>query len=237
MRMGGSALVLVLVSACSTNTTPTTGRSTTSAPSATVKPSVTASQSATARPLPSSSSLPKGLRAVSWDEAAVPGAACFTRGNVRLHHGQALIPNAEGHPVVPGSNGRRFDQLELLTVGDTDTPDVTYGALQGPGSVDAAVRLWCNNNGGTADGSRLVSIAIYSIQGVRLHLLGLITPRVQPRGELPTLLGHPRLSPGHVTVPEKWYRAVDSTCCPSGASTSRWKYSNRQLVPESPTRN
>jgi len=74
-------------------------------------PPVTISQSATARPLPSSSSLPKGLRGVNWDEAAMPGDACFTRGNVRLHHGQALIPNAEGHPVVPGSKGGRFDQL------------------------------------------------------------------------------------------------------------------------------
>ena len=234
--MGGSALVLVLAGACSTSQTPTTGQSTTSASSATVMPPVTISQSATARPLPSSSSLSKGLRAVNWDEATMPGAACFTRGNVRLHHGQALIPNAQGHPVVPSSNGGRSDRLELLTVGDTGTPDVTYGALQGPGSVDAAVRLWCNNNGGTADGSGLVSIALYSTQGVRPHLLGLITPRVQPRGELPTLLDDPRLSPGHVIVSEKWYRAVDSTCCPSGASTSRWKYSKGQLVSESPTR-
>ena len=34
-------------------------------------------------PLPLSSSLSRGLRAVNWDEAAMPGAACFTRGNVR----------------------------------------------------------------------------------------------------------------------------------------------------------
>ncbi len=79
------------------------------------------------------------------------GGCVLHAGERAVHHGQALIPNAEGHPVVPGSNGGRFDQLELLTVGDTGTPDVTYGALQGPGSVDAAVRLWCNNNGGTAD--------------------------------------------------------------------------------------
>ncbi len=97
---------------------------------------------------------------MNWDEAAVPGAACFTRGNVRLHHGQALIPNAEGHPVVPGSNGRRFDQLELLNVGDMDTPDVTYGALRGPGSVDAAVRLRCNNNGNySAASGRVTGVA------------------------------------------------------------------------------
>jgi hypothetical protein len=164
------------------------------------------------------------LRTVDWKNVSVPGAACRRSGSIQLRNGSALIPDSKsGHIGQPNSNGPRYDGLDELS------PDVTYGDLEGSGHDEAALNLWCNNNGGTAGGAFLYSLVVYSGHSGRLQVVGLITPRQQPPDELPTTLGQPKIDVGTVTVPEYWYGARDGTCCPTGRATTTWRYSAGRL--------
>jgi hypothetical protein len=166
------------------------------------------------------------LRRIDWRNVSVPGTTCLTSGEIQLRNGSALIPDDNrGHPTQPGAGGQRYDSLEEIL-------PVTFGDVEG-GQVDAAVPLYCNNNGGTADGALLYSLAVYSGRKGTVHFLGLITPRHQPADVLPTLLSDVRMSSGMITVSELWYGPRDGTCCPSGKSTTIWKYSAGHLQPAS----
>jgi hypothetical protein len=153
----------------------------------------------------------------------MPGAACLTTGSLLLRGGSVLIPDeVRGHPTKPGGSGPRFDELSQFN-------DVTYGDLDGDGRDEAVVPLWCNNNGGTASGALLYSLAMFSARAGAVHFIGLITPKHQPVDELPTLLSDPRVSAGQVVVNEALYGPHDGTCCPSGRATTTWTYSDGQL--------
>lgn len=131
------------------------------------------------------------LRTVDWNKVAVPGRSCRHAHDIRLHNGRALLPDkTNGHPSQPGGNGVRYDLLELVK-------PVIYGDFEGDGHDDAAVSLDCNNNGGTADGAILYSVAIYTGRTGMLTSLGLITPKHQPKDVLPTLLSVTAIRTGH----------------------------------------
>jgi hypothetical protein len=165
------------------------------------------------------------LHTVDWNNSSVPGRACFRSDDIRLHDGNVLLPdNVHGRPVRPGSDGVRYDQLGL-------GGRVAYGDFQGDGHDDAAVPLDCNNNGGTADGLLLNSVAVYSGRTGAPTYLGLITPRHQPEHVLPTLLSVASITSGTITVHEAWYGPNDMTCCPHGRATSTWSLSAGKVVP------
>jgi hypothetical protein len=104
-----------------------------------------------------------------------------------------------------------------------------YGDVDGDGHDEALVPLWCNNNGGTADGALLYSLAVFTGRAGSVQPIGLITPRQQPPDELPTLLLVSRVSPGQIVIDETWYGPKDGTCCPSGTATTTWTYTSGQL--------
>lgn len=165
------------------------------------------------------------LHGVDWNDVAVPGRSCLHANDIRLHHGHALLrDNTKGHPIKPGSNGVRYDQLVL-------NGPVVYGDFEGDAHGDAAVPLDCNNNGGTADGDILNSVAVYSGRTGKLHYLGLITAQHQRRNVLPTLLSIRSVARGALTVQESWYGSDDMTCCPKGKATTRWTMSAGKVVP------
>jgi len=165
------------------------------------------------------------LRTVDWNNVAVPGRSCMQARDIRLHNGQALLPDdTHGNPIKPESNGARYDQLVLQT-------PVIYGDFEGDGHDDAAVTLDCNNNGGTADGAILYSVAVYSGRTGKATVLGLITPQHQLRDVLPTLLSVYAIAPRTITVREYWYGPNDPTCCPKGRATTRWSLSTGKIVP------
>ena len=165
------------------------------------------------------------LRTVDWDNVVVPGRSCLHAHGVRLHNGKALLPdNTHGNPIQPGSNGVRYDRLGLAN-------PVIYGDFEGDGHDDAAVPLLCSNNGGTADGDILWSVAVYTGKTGKPTVLGLITPRQQLKNVLPTLLSTPAIRPGAITVHESWYGPNDMTCCPQGSATARWSLSAGRIVP------
>jgi hypothetical protein len=143
---------------------------------------------------------------------------------VQRHEAVALIPNAAGQPVNPGTNGRRYFHLSMSVV--------AYGYLDAAQRVPAAAASFlCDNNGGTADGQELSSIGVYTVVGGGLRMAGLITPQQQPaNGIHVTLLDQPRMSAGRVTVHEIWYGPSDGTCCPTGRAESTWVVKDGRLV-------
>ena len=177
-----------------------------------------------------SSSVPAAgldLRAANWNDVTVPGRACRQSQPVRLLHGKARIPDPRGYPDHPG--GRRYYNLQAPPNG------IFYGDLEGGGASDAALPLQCDNNGGTADGQLLFSIAVFSGSGGTRHLLGLITPRIQPKGVHVTIVGTFNnavvISTGRLLAREVFYGTHDPTCCPSGRATTTWNYHDGRLQP------
>jgi hypothetical protein len=144
-----------------------------------------------------------------------------------LLHGKARISDRRGYPDHPGG-ARYFNVLAPLN-------GIFFGDLEGNGSSDAALPLQCDNNGGTADGQLLFSIGVFSGSGGKRHLLGLITPRVQPKGVHVTIIGTFSnavvMTAGRVLVHEIFYGPNDPTCCPSGRAVTTWTYDSGRLRP------
>jgi hypothetical protein len=109
---------------------------------------------------------------------------------------------------------------------------VSYGDLDqsGENEDEVAVSVTCNNGGGIGSGNLGYSSLILAVRGNSLHLLGKITPR-QPLNAAtgPALLGSVELLPGKVIAQESWYGPGDSSCCPSGRTTTVWTYSKGRL--------
>lgn len=166
------------------------------------------------------------LHNVDWGNIDVPGRSCLRNQPIRLHNGQALLPdNTNGSPVQPGANAARYDLLD-----DRNKP-VVYGNFEGGAYDDVAVPLDCNNNGGTADGAILYSLAVYSGRAGKPTSLGLITPQHQAKNELPTLIAVTAIAPGRITVSEYWYGPHDGTCCPAGRAATTWTLSAGKVIP------
>ena len=222
-RRGGVGVLWVslaaatLLSACGTSSTTGTASST-SASTSIAAPVATTTTTA----------VPMDVRSVDWQNITVPGQACMSTTPIMLVSGKALIPDAQhGNATQPGGTGPKYDAL--ATVG---TP--AFGDVEGPGPGvapdDAAVSLSCTNNGGTASGALLYSIAVFSVRGGSPHAIGLVTPHQQTTGQPPTLLEAPTMSAGSFTVTEDWYGANDPTCCPSGRASSTWHVAGGQLT-------
>ena len=224
-----SMLVVAALQAC--GPAPSAARSS-SSPGAAVPPSAPA---ATAAPTPSApataaagppGSQDRGAAAFDWKNITVPGDACLSQSPIELVNGAALIPDeVRGRPV--GGSGPRYDHL-----GEFEQP--TFGDFEGQTStamaVDAAVPLGCDNNGGTADGALLYSIAVFSVGSGAQRSVGLITPHQQTAGNLPTLLSNVTMTPGQITITELWYGPDDPTCCPSGKAQTTWRYAGGSLT-------
>src|SRR5207248_3942676 len=103
---------------------------------------------------------------------------------------------------------------------------IVYGDFESPGVSDAVVPLACSNNGGTADGQLLFSLAAFSGATGPRNLLHV------------TLIGQTRhgvvITPGEVRVTEYFYGPHDGTCCDSGLAMTTWHYRNGTLVASRP---
>jgi hypothetical protein len=142
---------------------------------------------------------------------------------LHLSDGTARIAEARGYPDSPTPRGRYLNLSEWTH---------TYsGWLDGGGVSGAAVPLLCDNNGGTADGQLLFSLVVFSGKEGHARLIGLVTPRVQPRDEHATLIGGEgvRWQGNRLLIKEAFYGPHDYTCCPSGVAESEWTYRSGRL--------
>jgi len=117
---------------------------------------------------------------------------------------------------------------------DTGWNPVVYGDLSGDGRADAGLVFNCNNGGGTADGVLLEGWVIFTGGAGKLSVVGVVTPRVQPTGELPTLV-EIAIQPGKIIAHEFFYGPSDGTCCASGRATTVWGYARGRLRPGTTT--
>ena len=154
---------------------------------------------------------------IDWQNTTVPGAVCGLPGSITLHQGTAVI-QTNAFPGAP--------QVHVTVGGQT-----IYGPLEGTGSNDAGISVTCSNSGGTADGVLASGWAIFGVNGDRAHALGVISAQRAPTKGLPVpYVSQIAISPGTVAAQESWYRPGDPTCCPSGSSTTVWRYHGGKLV-------
>jgi hypothetical protein len=168
------------------------------------------------------------LHRIHWNGVTLPGAACDAPSPIHLHDGRALVT-----PVPARFAHDSFGAQHGLAVFAAGREGVTYGDLAGAGSEAAGVRVDCTNGGGSADGELMFSWVIFAAAGSRPSVLGIVTARVQPAHELPTLMTI-AIAPGRITVHESFYGPGDPTCCSSGRATTIWTYAERALQPGTP---
>ena len=88
----------------------------------------------------------------------------------------------------------------------------------------------CNNGGGTAAGVLAYAEVIFTPGKKSPRVIGVLIPQEQPANELPTLL-QVTIRRGEIVAHEAWYGVNDGTCCPSGRTTTTWKYTNARFTP------
>jgi hypothetical protein len=152
---------------------------------------------------------------VNWGDVTIPGQLCKVSGQIRLHNSRAFVRRS--------GFGMALDVLMLA---------VTHGSL-GHGLQVAALQVWCDNTGGTADGELAEGIFVFDSPGGHPHLLGTLTPQLKgnPMLHIPFIVVNRIEATGHVAVTELFYNPANATCCPSGRATTLWKWTGRTFIP------
>ena len=151
---------------------------------------------------------------VNWGDVTIPGQLCKVSGPIRLHNGRAFVRHS--------GFGMALDVFELA---------VTRGSL-GHGLQVAALQIWCNNTGGTADGQLAEGIMVFDSPGGHAHLLGTLTPQhMTAMVHIPYIIVNHIEATGHIAVTEYFYNPANATCCPSGRATTIWKWTGRTFIP------
>ena len=152
---------------------------------------------------------------VNWGDVTIPGQLCKVNGQIQLHNGSAFVRRS--------GFGMALDVVEFA---------VTHGNL-GHGLQVAALQIWCNNTGGTADGQLAEGIMVFDSPGGRAHLLGTLTPQHKTSAmvHIPYIVVNRIDTTGHIAVTEYFYNPSNGTCCPSGRATTLWKWTGRKFIP------
>jgi len=158
---------------------------------------------------------PARTSSVNWSDVTIPGQLCKVSGPIKLHHGKAFVRHS--------GFGMALDVLMT---------SVTRGSL-GHGLQVAALQVWCDNTGGTADGQLAEGIVVENSPAGHPHLLGTLTPQLKgnPMLHIPFIVVNHVESTGHVAVTEFFYNSANPTCCPSGRATTLWKWTGRSFIP------
>ena len=158
---------------------------------------------------------PARTSGVNWSDVTIPGQLCKVSGPIELHNGKAFVRHS--------GFGMALDVLMT---------NVTRGSL-GHGLQVAALQVWCDNTGGTADGQLAEGILVFDSPGGHPHLLGTLTPQLKgnPMLHIPFIVVNHIESTGHVAITEFFYDSANPTCCPSGRATTVWKWTGRSFIP------
>jgi hypothetical protein len=157
----------------------------------------------------------RSAHSVNWGDVTIPGQLCKINGPIKLHNGRAFVRHS--------GFGMALDVLSL---------NVTRGGL-GHGLQVAALQVWCDNTGGTADGELAEGIFVFDSPGGHAHLLGTLTPQLKgnPTLHIPFIVVNHIETSGHVAVTEFFYTPANATCCPSGRATTLWRWTGRTFIP------
>ena len=158
---------------------------------------------------------PARTSGVNWSDVTIPGPLCKVSGPIKLHNGKAFVRHSGFGMAL-----------------DVFMTNVTRGSL-GHGLQVAALQVWCDNTGGTADGQLAEGILVFDSPGGHPHLLGTLTPQLKgnPMLHIPFIVVNHVESSGHVAITEFFYNSANPTCCPSGRATTLWKWTGRSFIP------
>ncbi|WP_408993500.1 hypothetical protein [Streptomyces sp. 1268] len=212
IRLTALLTVLLMAGACDAAkpappVTPSTPGPTASAPASAPSPGAS----------PAVGPAPADLRDTDWDDVPVPGDFCGIPGLVPVDH--------TGHAMA---TSRTWGPVRV-----TRTKNIVYGDTDGDRRDEAVVFVGCDDNGATQNADIAVAYAVYAGVGKDLVVLGSMTPR-QKSAHSHTALARVEFAPGRIIVHEKWYRADDARCCPSGDATTVWTREGDRLKPGAP---
>jgi hypothetical protein len=158
---------------------------------------------------------PARTSSVNWSDVTIPGQLCKVSGPIKLHNGKAFVRHSGFGMAL-----------------DVFMTNVTRGSL-GHGLQVAALQVWCDNTGGTADGQLAEGILVFDSPGGHPHLLGTLTPQLKgnPMLHIPFVVVNHIESTGHVAITEFFYNSANPTCCPSGRATTLWRWTGRSFIP------
>jgi len=164
---------------------------------------------------PAASAQALDAHSVNWGDVTIPGQLCKVSGQITLHNGSAFVRHS--------GFGMALDVLMQA---------VTHGDL-GHGLRVAALQIWCDNTGGTADGQLAEGIFVFDSPGGHAHLLGTLTPQHKTSAmvHIPYIVVNHIDTAGHVAVTELFYNPANFTCCPTGRATTLWKWTGRTFIP------
>jgi len=176
------------------------------------------------------------LRAVNWSAVTLP-PVCGGSQPINLHRlGSPPVPIAIGSvtPIPQRWSWADFYGRRSVQVWAGWEP-VLYGDLDG--QHDAAVDFACTNGGGTADGELLEGWVVFSGQGGRLSVVGVVTPRAKHPPTDPTTTIEIKISPTKIVAVEYWFdyepRASNLVRVSRWAVTI-WAYAHGTLRPGTP---
>ena len=158
---------------------------------------------------------PARTSGVNWSDVTIPGQLCKVSSPIKLHNGKAFVRHSGFGMAL-----------------DVFMTNVTRGSL-GHGLQVAALQVWCDNTGGTADGQLAEGILVFDSPGGHPHLLGTLTPQLKgnPMLHIPFIVVNHIESTGHVAITEFFYDSANPTCCPSGSASTLWKWTGRSFIP------
>jgi hypothetical protein len=167
------------------------------------------------------------LHQVDWPNVTLPGSVCGASHPIHLHrHLAVVVSNRWGKR----SRSASWPAWPRVTV-DAGWNPVVYGDLDGDGKDESALVVGCSTGGGTADGFLAYAQVIFTAGKKSPRVIGILTPQQRPDPRvLPTLL-QVTIRRGEIVAQEAWYGLNDGTCCPSGRSTTTWKYAIGRLRP------
>jgi hypothetical protein len=167
------------------------------------------------------------LHQVHWSKVTLPGAVCGSSHPIHLHHHLAVI---HSHRWGKRWRSASWPAWPRVTV-DAGWNPVVYGDIDGDGKDEAALVVGCSNGGGTADSFLAYAQVIFTAGKRSPRAIATLTPQQRRNPNvLPTLL-QVTIRRGEIVAHEAWYGPNDGTCCPSGRSTTTWKYLSGTLRP------
>ena len=167
-------------------------------------------------PTASAGVTPIDLHRVAWSNASVPGEFCAVSGEITLRNKKA------------GATSAKWGRVQIREV-----PGVTYGDLGGATGAIAAVSVFCDNGGGTADSQVAQAYILFGGSQGRPVPVATLTPQ-QPSANVISVIDKLTIGHGRITAHEIWSRPPDQSCCATGRATTVWTVENGRLVPGTP---
>jgi hypothetical protein len=163
------------------------------------------------------------LRAVNWSAVTLP-PVCGGSRPIGLHRGIGYVT-----PIPKRWSSADFYGVHSVQVW-ADWGPVVYGDLGGDAGQVAALDFSCTNGGGTADGELLNGYVVFSGEGDKLSVVGVVSPQAQHPASDPVSTVEIAIATGKITAQEFWSLYKPHSLTEVGHwATTVWAYGHGRL--------